>query len=101
MRDRRNGTLSAGAGVGRGRLQRAGAESRRWACRDDPIVDVPLTDADIGTLFEGMRRKGVVVRELQVKKDGLSPESIQRVSLMSPPVVTPPLEDNGAIRFGR
>lgn len=43
----------------------------------------------------------MVVRELQVKKDGLSPESIQMVSLMSPPVVTPPLEDNGAIRFGR
>lgn len=43
----------------------------------------------------------MVVRELQVKKDGLSPESIQMVSLMSPPVVTPPPEDNGAIRFGR
>ncbi|KAK8810909.1 hypothetical protein WA556_003992 [Blastocystis sp. ATCC 50177/Nand II] len=62
------------------------------------LEDVPLTDADIGTLFEGMRKKGVVVRELQVKKDGLSPESIQMVSLMSPPVVTPPPEDNGAIR---
>ena len=59
---------------------------------------MPLTDADIGTLLQGMKEKGVMVRVLQVKMEGLSEESVQMLKQMTPPVVAPPPEEKGAIR---
>lgn len=61
---------------------------------------MPLTDADIGTLLHIMKEKGVVVRALQVKMEGLSEESVQLLKQLSPPVVAPPPEEKGAIRSG-
>ena len=58
---------------------------------------MPLTDADIGTLLQGMKEKGVMVRVLQVKMEGLSEESVQMLKQMTPPVVAPPPEEKGAI----
>lgn len=44
-----------------------------------------------------MKEKGVMVRVLQVKMEGLSEESVQMLKQMTPPVVAPPPEEKGAI----
>ena len=52
-------------------------------------VGVPVNDENIKSLFELVKAKNVVLGELKVKTEGLSPESLDMVRMMLPTVTSP------------
>lgn len=58
-------------------------------------VGVPVNDENIKSLCELVKAKNVVLGELKVKTEGLSPESLDMVRMMLPTVTSPVVEEIG------
>ena len=58
-------------------------------------VGVPLNDENIKSLYDVVKSKNVVLGELKVKTEGLSPESLEMIHMMLPTVTSPVVEEIG------